>query len=359
MSETYSSVLAEAGLSTPTLRARGFAMPAEWSRHAGTWFSWPHNPDTWLHHLEAAEEALAEAVRWLSGGEIVHINVLDEHHAERVRRILNRAGASGPVRLHLFPTNDAWCRDHGAVFVTHPRDRSRLALNWRFNAWGGKYPPFDLDDAIPARMADALGVPALDIGFVLEGGSIEVNGDGLLLTTSQCLLNPNRNPGFEQAGIEWVLRESLGVQEIVWLEGDLAGDDTDGHIDNLCRFVDPQTLLTVVQEDPDAPDYAALEHNLETLHGLAASHPAPLRVDTLPMPAPYFIDGRRMPASYANFYIGNDVVLLPVYDDPNDAAAHEILQRYFPDRRVVDIDCRSIIWGLGAIHCLSQQVPAV
>lgn len=339
---------------TPT--ALGYRMPAEWARQQGMWFSWPHNPDTWIDKLPAVERVLAQAVRELASGETVHLNVLDADHEAHVRALI---GESDNVVFHHFPTNDSWCRDHGAIFITRDEDDGPLAaLDWGYNAWGGKYPPFDLDNAIPGKMARALGVPCFEADIILEGGSIEVNGAGTLLTTEECLLNPNRNPGFSKAEIEDRLRSMLGVEQIVWLRGELAGDDTDGHIDNITRFVNEDTVVTIVEDDPSDANYEPLRENLDILRQVTLPDGRPLQVIPLPMPAAVFNRGVRMPASYANFLIGNEVVLLPAYNDPNDAVAREIVQRYFPDRRVVSLDCREVIWGLGAFHCLSQQVPA-
>lgn len=330
-------------------------MPAEWEPHEATWFSWPHNPETWPHQLDAAESHLAEAVRRLCTGETVHINVLDADHAAHVRELVGPTHPY-PAVTHLIPTNDAWCRDHGAIFVVRKSPESgRAALNWRFNAWGGKYPPFDLDDAVAGRMAEVLGDPVYHGDIVLEGGSIEVNGLGHLLTTGSCLLNTNRNPGLGRPEIERRLRDMLGVSRILWLEGDLVGDDTDGHIDNLVRFVDPRTVVAASEPDPADPNHASLADNLARLRRDAPD----LRVVELPMPAPVITDGVRLPASYANFYIGNRVVLLPTYGSKRDAEARRILAGLFPGREVVGIDCQDIVWGLGAFHCLTQQVPAV
>ena len=344
-------------LPSPTPNALGYYMPAEWRPHQGTWFSWPHNPDTWGRHLGAAERALAGAVRWLARGETVHINVLDEVHARHVASLLEHAGVDGSVRFHHVPTNDSWCRDHGAIFLIHPHRPGYAAVDWGYNAWGGKYPPYDLDDAVPARMCEALDALRFATPIVLEGGSIEVNGAGTLLTTESCLLHPNRNPGLDRPAIEHALREMLGVRHIHWLSGELAGDDTDGHIDNLARFVDATTIVAAEEKDPSDVNHRPLAENLDRLRALRAPDGRPYRVVTLPMPAPFFIDGRRMPASYVNFYVGNEVVLMPAYDDPTDEAARSILQACFPERLVVAVDCRAIIWGLGALHCLSQQVP--
>lgn len=344
-SETQQQTSLPAGL--------GYRMPAEWGPHQATWLSWPHNLETWdAEKLAAVERVLARAVRVLAPGEAVRINVLDADHEAHVRQVV---GPVANVQYHRFPTNDAWCRDHGAVFIvrndaTHPL----AAIDWGYNAWGGKYPPYDLDDAMPRRMAEALDVPRFEGGMILEGGSIEVNGAGLLLTTAECLLNPNRNPGCSRAEIEARLQAMLGVTDVRWLVGELAGDDTDGHIDNLTRFVRTDTVVTAVEDDPADENYAPLQENLARLRAIKG-----LRVETLPMPAPVYVSGRRMPAGYANFYIGNRAVLMPAYGDSNDAAARDILLSFFPNRRIVPLDCRHVIWGLGAFHCLTQQVPAV
>lgn len=344
-------------LPDPTPRALGYHMPAEWHPHEGTWFSWPHNPDTWGRHLPAAERGLAEAVRWLSGGETVHVNVQDAAHEAHVARVLHDAGVTGNVAFHRFPTNDAWCRDHGAIFLVHPEGKGYAAIDWGYNAWGEKYPPFDLDNAIPKQMCAAMHARRFQTPVIMEGGSIEVNGAGVLLTTASCLLNPNRNPALDRADLTWILQQMLGVDEVLWFGGELVGDDTDGHIDNLVRFVDARTLVVPVETNPKDANYAGLQANITRLEQLNRDAHR-FDVVALPMPAPYVIDGHRLPANYANFYIGNDVVLAPAFGDPNDEVARSILQSCFEDRDVVSVDCRAIIWGLGALHCLSQQVPA-
>lgn len=334
-------------------------MPAEWEPHQGTWLSWPHNRNSWPDRFEPVEPAYAEFVRALSAGERVHINVLDADHGRRVVRILERAGVTGDIRVHEFPTNDAWCRDHGAIFVVRPgTDVPLLALDCDYNAWGGKYPPFDLDNLIPGRMAGYLGVPAYRAGMVLEGGSIDVNGAGSVLTTEQCLLNPNRNPSMNRAQIEQRLGDLLGVEQVLWLGDGIVGDDTDGHVDDLTRFVDRHTVVTVVEDNAAEDNHAPLRENRVRLGLMRLADGTPLRVVELPMPAPCYIEGQRLPASYANFYIANHAVLLPVFNDPMDAEAVRILEPLFPGRRIIPVDCSDIVYGLGTIHCLSQQVPA-
>ena len=256
----------------------GYRMPAEWSPHQATWFSWPHNADTWTDYLPAVERILAEAVAALATGEVVRINVRDSGHGYHVQKLLAGKVPPDKVLFHQFPTNDAWCRDHGAIFVTRDAGQppTLRALDFQYNAWGGKYPPFDLDNAIPRRMATALGVPCETIPLILEGGSIEVNGRGTLLTTEQCLLNPNRNPTMSREQIEAQLRALLGVTQIIWLGDGIVGDDTDGHIDDLTRFVAEDLVVTAVEQDPADPNYAPLKENRDRLAGMqAARRPAP------------------------------------------------------------------------------------
>lgn len=339
---------------------RGYRMPAEWAPHLATWLSWPHNPDTWTTHLPKVERVLADAVVALTRGEIVRINVRDAAHGYHVSKLLAGRAPADRVVFHQWPTNDAWCRDHGAIFVTNPAAAAPiLALDFRYNAWGGKYPPFDLDDGIAARMAEALEVPVCRTDMVLEGGSIDVNGAGTLLTTEQCLLNPNRNPELSREQIEERLRRMLGVEQIVWLGEGIVGDDTDGHVDDITRFVAADTVLTVVEHDPADDNYEALAANRERLEGVTLPDGRPLKVVELPMPHPVIRDGVRLPASYANFYVGNKVVLLPTFDCPADEEAAATLARCFPGRRIAGLDCRDVVAGLGAFHCLTQQVPAV
>lgn len=342
----------------PTAGSR-YRMPAEWEPHQATWLSWPHNRDTWPGKFEPVEPVMVQAVAALSRSELVRINVLDEAHEKHVAGLLDGRVNSERVAFHRFPTNDAWCRDHGAIFVTDPQSAEPLlALDFRFNSWGEKYPPFDLDDAIPPQMAAALGVPCRRIDVVLEGGSIEVNGAGALLTTESCLLNPNRNPGMRREEIEDLLCARLGVRQVLWLGDGIVGDDTDGHIDDLTRFVADNTVVTVVEDDRGDPNHAPLAENRERLATLRLADGRPLQVIELPMPAPVEYDGERLPASYANFFIGNRVVLMPAFADPADEVARQALAPLFPGREIVPIDCRDLVLGLGTFHCLTQQVPA-
>lgn len=335
-------------------------MPAEWAPHQATWFSWPHNPETWPDQLDGAERALARAVAELSVQESVHINVLNGAHAARVRALLPEATRLEAVHFETIATNDAWCRDHGAIFVADD-DGALTALNFGFNAWGDKYPPYDLDDAVPPQMASRLGTPVVSVDTVLEGGSVDVNGAGAVLTTRACLLNPNRSPGRPEgrsaAEMEALLARYLGAEQVFWLGDGIVGDDTDGHVDDITRFVAEDRVVTALESDPADPNYAPLMENREALETFRLRDGRALEVVELPMPEPVTVAGQRLPASYANFYIGNGLVLVPVFGCDRDADALTILEGCFPGRRVVGIDCRDVVVGLGALHCLSQQVP--
>ncbi|MGB5580141.1 MAG: agmatine deiminase family protein [Woeseia sp.] len=338
----------------------GYRMPAEWEPHQATWISWPHKRASWPGNFAPVEPVMVRAVAALTKSELVRINVLDAAHEKHVAALLEGQVTADNVRFHRFPTNDAWCRDHGAIFVTDATGAAPLvALDFRFNSWGDKYPPYDLDDAIPPQMADALGVPCKRIEMVLEGGSIEVNGAGALLTTEQCLLHPNRNPAMDRAAIEEKLKSELGVSQILWLGDGIVGDDTDGHIDDLTRFVAEDTVVTVIEPDSSDDNYRMLAENRERLAALRLADGRKLKVLEMPMPRPVEFEGDRLPASYANFYIGNRVVLMPAFNDPNDAVNERILAQAFPGRRIVPLDCTDLVLGLGTFHCLTQQVPAV
>jgi agmatine deiminase len=345
-------------LATPA--ARGFRMPAEWEPHRGTWLSWPHKQASWPGNFAPIPPIVARMVGHLAVGEEVHINVAGEAMEHEARFVLSDAHVdTRNVFFHHHPTDDAWCRDHGPIFVQNDTTEAQLVLDWGFNAWGGKYPPFDQDDIIPTRVASAFDLPVEYPGMILEGGSIDVNGRGSLLTTEACLLNPNRNPELSKAEIETRLRDYLGVTNVLWLGDGIVGDDTDGHIDDLTRFVNPDTVVTVVERDPADDNYRLLQDNLLRLQRMRGQGGDALRVIELPMPPALHFDGQRLPASYANFYIGNRVVLLPGYDRETDRQASDVLAPLFPTRKVVTIDCREMVWGLGAFHCLTQQWPRV
>jgi agmatine deiminase len=346
---------------SPTPAELGYRMPAEWEPHRGTWLSWPHKEASWPGKFGPVPGIFATMVRALADREEVHINVAGPAMEGSVRTLLAGRGADiENVYFHHNPTNDAWCRDHGPIFLqrTHAGRREQAIVDWGYNAWGGKYPPYDLDDVVPTRIGAELGLPVFEPGIVMEGGSIDVNGRGTLLTTEACLLNPNRNPQLDRAQIERYLRDYLGVAKILWLGDGITGDDTDGHVDDLTRFVDEQTVVTVVEHDPGDENYEPLQENLERLRGMTDQDGRPLRVVTLPMPRPLSHDGQRLPASDANVYIANGIVLLPTYDPPRDEEALAALRTLCPGRDVVGIDCTDLVWGLGAFHCVTQQWPA-
>jgi agmatine deiminase len=343
-------------LKTPA--ALGYRMPAEWEPHAATLLSWPRRegisfPDSFdrvLPALRAMVEALIES-------EQVCINVCNGAHEAEARAVLNGLRMER-VTFYRIPTNEPWCRDHGPIFLTRDVDPRLAIVDWDYNAWGGKYPPCDLDEVVPTRAAQFLHAPVFYPRMILEGGSIEVNGAGALLTTESCLLNPNRNPSLGRAEIEQRLRDYFGIREILWLAEGIDGDDTDGHIDDLARFVSENTVVTVVEENRDDENYRPLQQNLARLRQMKVEQ-GEIEIVTLPMPKKIVREGQRLPASYANFYIANSCVLLPTFADPNDETALSALQKLFPDRRVIGIDCRELIWGFGTFHCLTQQQPAV
>lgn len=334
-------------------------MPAEWEKHASTWFSWPVNKDTWP--LDGKYQAMIKQYCVLIGTlakyEKVNINVgTSELEKQAIEHLKENGFTTQNIHFHHFKTNDAWCRDHGPIFVKNEKGE-RAITNWLYNAWGGKYPPYDDDNKIPEQIAKLLNLPIFSPGIVMEGGSLEVNGKGTLLTTRACLLNENRNPHLSQAQIEDYLKKYLGVTHILWLEDGIVGDDTDGHIDDLSRFTDANTIVTIVEKNPKDENYAILQENLHTLHTLKDQDGKPFKIVELPMPAPLVVDDLRLPASYANFLIANGCVLVPIFNDPMDNVALDILKPLFPGRDVIGIPAQHIVWGLGTIHCLSQQEP--
>ena len=339
-------------------------MPAEWAPHAATWLSFPHNEDSWPGKIDSIFPSYCLFVKVLAEDEEVHINVDDEAMRQRVTAMLQAHDVDmQQVFFHLFPTNDAWCRDHGPAFLLHRDGYRRAIVNWNHNAWGGKY-PYELDTQIPLRIADYLNAqkaqPAFELfepGIVMEGGSIDVNGCGDLLTTRSCLLNPNRNPQLNQEQIERYLCDYYGVDNIIWLGDGIVGDDTDGHVDDLTRFVSPDTVVTAVEEDMWDENYEPLQQNLKALKKARLASGKQLNVVELPMPDMVFYDNQRLPASYANFYIANNKVVFPTYRCLADNEAAYILEALFPDREIVGIDSTDIVWGLGSFHCLSQQQP--
>ena len=349
-------------LNLKTPKELGYRMPAEWETHAGTWLTWPRPEGiSFPGKYDTVPPVYAEFIRHLVQVEEVNINVWNAEMEARVRELLLKYKAPlERVHFHHFPAYEPWCRDHGPIFLTRGSNgkRERAVVDWGYNAWGNKYPPFDLDDAVPQHVAKLRGLPLFSPGIVMEGGSLEVNGRGTVLTTEACLLNPNRNPQLNRAQIEKYLCDYLGVSNVLWLGEGIEGDDTDGHIDDLTRFVNATTVVTVVEEDPADDNYELLQENLKRLRSMRDQDGKPFRIVELPMPGFVEFEGQRLPASYANFYIANKIVIVPTYGHANDEKALAILQDEFPDHRVIGMDSTELIWGLGSFHCITQQEPA-
>lgn len=339
----------------------GYTFPAEFAPHVATWLSWPHKEASWPGKIDAIYPAYCEFIRELTKSEIVRINVADASMQENATAHLLRAAVDlTKVEFYRHPTNDAWCRDHGPAFLINPKASiPKVIVDWGYNAWGGKYPPYDLDDKIPSLIGKHFNIPVYHPGIVMEGGSVEFNGAGTLLTSTACLLNPNRNPHLNQDQIENYLRGYYGVQQILWVDEGIVGDDTDGHIDDTVRFVNEDTVITVIEENSGDENYSLLQHNLRQLKSMRLLNGRQLNIVELPMPDEVVWEDQRLPASYANFYIANHAVIVPTFRCAKDDRALQIIQSCFPDREVRGIDSTDIIWGLGSFHCLSQQEPRV
>jgi len=340
----------------------GFYMPAEWHPHGATWLAWPKDPLTWPERVPQVENIYLKIMATLASHETVNLLVDNEATEQSVRRRLLFPNAVN-IKLHQIATVDSWIRDYGPNFLIN--DRGELAYNdWIFNAWGNKYEELKKDDAIPAILEAALAVRRFEPGIVLEGGSIDVNGAGCVLTTEQCLLNSNLNPHLGQTDIESYLRDYLGLAKVLWLGEGIVGDDTDGHVDDVARFVSPRIVVCALEDDPADENYKILNDNLKRLRLMKDAQGKPFEIVTLPMPGIVGGQGQtaarsleRLPASYANFYIANGTVLMPVFGHPNDDRALDILNRLFPHHRVVGINCEPLVWGMGTIHCITQQQP--
>jgi len=351
-----------------TPRELGYRMPAEWEAHEATWMAWPHNPEDWPGKFQAIPWLYAEIIRLLAAHERVHLLVQDEKELRRATGILERAHANlDRVSFHTWPTDRVWTRDSGPIFVRNAEGRVALT-NWRFNAWA-KYSDWHLDDQIPDRVAEVLAMrqwqPGIDLSgeqrrLVLEGGSIDTNGQGILLTTEECLLSEvqQRNPGVSREQLERAFSEYLGIDQVIWLGRGIAGDDTHGHVDDITRFVGPSTILTAVEPNATDSNHEPLAENLERLKAARTSEGKQFTIVELPLPRPVVFRNQRLPASYANFYIANGLVLVPTFHDPNDRVALGILAELFPDREVIGIYAVDLVWGLGTLHCMTQQQPA-
>lgn len=336
-------------------------MPAEWEKHAATQLHWPSNRATWPgERLRRVEKVYANLINALHRFEPVHLFVADaETEARAVIQLKNKAVDFTQIVLHRQPVNDVWARDCGPIFVEDNAGKF-IITDWDYNAWGGKYPPFDADNALPEYVAGTFGFESLKPGMILEGGAIEVNGEGVLITTESVLLNKNRNPEMTKAEKEAILKKYLGIEQIIWLKNGLAGDDTDGHVDDLTRFLNPDTVLTMICEDETDINYPALQENLEILKSVRLKNGNPLNIETLPLPETRIegttVDGsEHVPASYANYYVANGVVLVPLYDKRYDETALALFKTYFSDRKIMGIPCQDLVWGQGSIHCITQQ----
>ena len=344
-----------------TPKKLGLHFPAEFAPQEAMWLSWPHKEASWPGKIDAIYPVYTKFIGLIAEAQKVRINVADAAmKAFAGKHLLAVNGNLNNVEFYFNPTNDAWCRDHGPAFVVNYAEKKKCIVDWGYNAWGGKYPPFDLDDVVPTHIAKEFGLDVFHPGIVMEGGSVEFNGKGTLLTTTACLLNKNRNPHLSQKQIEQYLSDYYGVNHFLWLGDGIVGDDTDGHIDDITRFVNEDTVVTVVEEDKADENYHLLQENLKELKKMRLESGKQLNIVELPMPAPVIYEDQRLPASYANFYIGNEYVVVPTFrDEKNDDRALTILQDCFKTRKIVGLDSTDIIWGLGSFHCLSQQEPLV
>ena len=352
-----------------TPRELGFRIPAEWEKHEATWLAWPHNPEDWPGKFQAIPWLYAEIVRLIAGRERVHLLVQDEKEEQRATSVLERAHADlGNVSFHQWPTDRVWTRDSGPIFVRNQEGQVAIT-NWKFNAWA-KYEDWHLDDQIPGRAAELLGVqawqPTISLDgeerrLVLEGGSIDTNGQGVMLTTEECLLSEvqQRNPGVSREQLEHAFHDYLGIERVVWLGKGIAGDDTHGHVDDITRFVGPTTILTAVEPDRNDYNHEPLADNLKRLKSARSCDGKQFTIVELPLPKPVVFRKQRLPASYANFYIANGLVLVPTFHDAKDRIALGIIAELFPDREVVGIHAVDLVWGLGTLHCMTQQQPAI
>jgi agmatine deiminase len=338
---------------TQTPAQLGYRWPAEWEPQASVWLSWPRNPATWPGYFEPVPAEFAQFVRLLAEYEPVNILAGGGKVMEEARGLV---GDLPNVTLHDIPTNDSWCRDHGPTFLAC--GAKPALVDWEYNAWGGKYPPFDLDNDVPRRIAELQGRRRFVPGIILEGGAIDGNGLGTILTTESCLLNPNRNPHLSREDVERYLRDYLAARNVLWLTGgEIAGDDTDGHIDQIARFVNPTTVVVSLCENKADANYEPTRQNLRELETMTDQDGRPLEIVPLPLPRPLFCDGQRLPAGYANFLIANGVVIVPQFGDPADNEAIRVLEPLFPGRDVRGSPSLNLVWGLGSFHCLSQQEP--
>jgi len=344
-----------------TPRELGFIFPAEFEKQSAMWLSWPHKEASWPGKITTIYPVYSQFVKLIAVSQRVCINVANEQMKQFALKHLQAVNCNlTNCEFYFNPTNDAWCRDHGPAFVLNRAKKEKAIVDWNYNAWGDKYPPYDLDDVIPSLIGEELKLPVFHPGIIMEGGSVDFNGCGTLITTTSCLLNKNRNPQLSQKQIEQYLIDYYGIENILWLGDGIVGDDTDGHIDDMARFVNEDTVITVIEENKADENYEPLQENLRLLKKMRLENSQQINIVELPMPHKVVYENQRLPASYANFYIANEYVVVPVFrDDKNDQRALDILQSCFKDRRVVGLDSTDLIWGLGSFHCLSQQEPAI
>ena len=344
-----------------TPKSLGYRFPAEFEKHDAIWLSWPHKEESWPGKIATIYPSYCEFVKTVALTERVNINVGTDKMRQAAAKMLELAGVDmSRVQFFLHPTNDAWCRDHGPSFlIRNNAEHPKAIVDWNINAWGGKYPPYDLDDVIPTRIAEQLNLPIFYPEIIMEGGSVDFNGAGTVITSTCCLLNENRNPHLNQAQIEKYLGDYYGIEQVLWVSEGIVGDDTDGHIDDTVRFVNEDTVLTVVESNVLSENYDLLQKNLKELKAMRLANGKQLNIVELPMPTDVIYEGQLLPASYANFYISNGHIIVPTYQCAQDDQAMQIIQSCFPTRSVVGIDSTDIIWGLGSFHCLSQQEPSI
>ena len=341
-------------------KEQGYFFPAEWHPHVATWITFPHNDHSWQEEkLGQMYPEYFALIRAISQGEQVRINVNSLELKLFVESQLPAYGIDpSKIEFNVQPTNDAWCRDHGPAFLVKEGVTDRLVVDWEYNAWGGKYPPFSDDNALPLTIASRLKLAAVSPGIIMEGGSVDFNGAGTVLTSRSCLMNKNRNPHLSQDQIETYLMNYYGVSQVLWVSDGIVGDDTDGHIDDTVRFVNTNTVIAMVEPNEEDENHAVLAANLAELKQMTLLDGSPLQIVEIPMPDAVVIDGFRAPGSYANFYICNAGVLVPIFDCPQDSVALAILRELFTDRPVIGLSAREIIWGQGSFHCLTQQEPS-
>ena len=344
-----------------TPKSLGYHFPAEFAKQDATWLSWPHKEASWPGKLDSIYPSYIAFIKILTQSQKVCINVVDAAMQAAATNMMEALNVDlSKVKFYLHPTNDAWCRDHGPSFLIGKNtDHPKVIVDWNINAWGGKYPPYDLDDVIPTRIAEALKLPVFYPNIIMEGGSVDFNGAGTVLTSKCCLLNENRNPHLNQAQIEQYLCDYYGVEQVLWVSEGIVGDDTDGHIDDTVRFVNEDTVITVVESNVLSANYEILQQNLKELKQMRLMNGKPLNIIELPMPSEVIYEGQSLPASYANFYISNGHIIVPTFQCAQDDRAMQIIQSCFSTREVVGIDSTDIIWGLGSFHCLSQQEPSI